>query len=289
MLTDGVPEIVTAGVEAKAGSVPDMPKLVFAIVGVPEIVAVTLSEPEASDQVRPVVQVPLCVTPPTVFAPVPSTGLPEMLTEGVPDKLTLGVPEMLTAGVPEIVAVTLSDPLESDHVRPVDHVPLCVTPPIVFDPAERDGREDTATACPDQVTAHGPADWVTAPMTFDPADSAGSDASDTGCVACQKAPVTETVGAEPMLTVGGDAKLGRLTPLPKLIGTGLLEDTCEPATVSETGQALAAKAGAPCATVPPAPPPPPPPAPVGKPEPPDRTTVEAPHCRRPRTRSPSLP
>ena len=113
-------------------------------------------------------------------------------------------------------------------------------------------------------------------MTFDPADSAGSDANDTGWVDCQNVPVTETVGAAPMLTVGGEPKPGRVTPLPKLIGTGLLEDTTEPATVSETGQALAGDAGEPWATVPPAPPPPPPPEPVGRPDPPETTTVEAP-------------
>jgi hypothetical protein len=34
------------------------------------------------------------------------------------------VPEIV--GVPPIVAVTLSEPEESDHVRPAVHVPLCV-------------------------------------------------------------------------------------------------------------------------------------------------------------------
>ena len=52
-------------------------------------------------------------------------------------------------GVPLIVAVTLSEPEESDHVRPADHAPLCITAPIVFEPAERAGRVEIETGCVD--------------------------------------------------------------------------------------------------------------------------------------------
>ena len=133
ILTEGVPEIDTAPLIGCVTAEPSTLSPLALVVSLPFIAARLPPDSTASAD---------------VFKFVPA--------------FAVTVPEIV--GVPLIVANTLSEPEESDHVRPVVHVPLSVT----------------------------------APITLEPAESAGRDASETGCVVCQKVPATGT--AVPPLT-----------------------------------------------------------------------------------------